>query len=354
MTLEGAINFSESNNSTIYTMNSVQTGQYCAVIPKNTDGELSMLVDMNMKSVFDSLMANSITKDELVNQINEEYNYVEATYPHGILVLPMIDINLLSNAVMSNDKQKMFDETKKIGGITSEIYKKLTDAGIEKSRINQKIMIIEKNDNDIKFVEWLKTQMPNFVDGVALSILKSKVEEVASTNSFANVNPFTGEVSDEAVKQEPVANDIFGAPQVSSDNQPATPVVPVENNSVQNDIFANSTPVFEQPVQMPENISSQSDSKPVQMPDNIPSQVEPQPVQSTSLNVSQNDTVISEQQVVAPSPIPEQVSEVNNQEPVLDKKSGGFANLLILLIILIVVTVASIELGKFLFNTFGA
>ena len=34
MTLEGAINFSESNNSTIYTMNSVQTGQYCVVIPK--------------------------------------------------------------------------------------------------------------------------------------------------------------------------------------------------------------------------------------------------------------------------------------------------------------------------------
>lgn len=347
MTLEGAINFSESNNSTIYTMNSVQTGQYCVVIPKNTDGELSMLVDMNMKAVFDSLMSNSISKEELVKQINEEYSYVEGNYPHGILVLPMIDINLLSNAVISNDKQKMFDETKKIGGITSEIYKKLTDAGIDKNKINQKIMIIEKNDNDIKFVEWLKTQMPNFVDGVSLESLKPKAVENVSENSnpFANVNPFTGEVSSEPEKQDTVVNDIFGTSQTTIVTQPEvspTPV-PVENNNVQNDIFANPASVAEQPVQMPENIQ------------NI---IEPQPVQNTSLNVSQNDNVSpvqsQVQQVVTPSPMPEQVVETSEQESNLDKKSGGFANLLILVIILIVVTVASIELGKFLYSTFGA
>ena len=35
MTLAGANNFSENSNSTIYTINSQQTGQYSIVMPKN-------------------------------------------------------------------------------------------------------------------------------------------------------------------------------------------------------------------------------------------------------------------------------------------------------------------------------
>ena len=56
MTLEGANNFSENSNSTIYTINSQQTGQYSIVMPKNTDKEISMLIDLNMKPAFDSVL----------------------------------------------------------------------------------------------------------------------------------------------------------------------------------------------------------------------------------------------------------------------------------------------------------
>ena len=46
MTLEGAINFNETNDYTIYTMNSVTAGQYCVVLPKNNNGNYNMLVDI--------------------------------------------------------------------------------------------------------------------------------------------------------------------------------------------------------------------------------------------------------------------------------------------------------------------
>ena len=37
----------------------------------------------------------------------------------------------------------------------------------------------------------------------------------------------------------------------------------------------------------------------------------------------------------------------------MEKKSNGFVNLAILLVILVGVTLVSIELGKFLYNTYG-
>lgn len=362
MTLEGAINFSESNDSNIYTMNSPQTGQYCVVIPKNIDGTLSMFVDINMKSLFDSLINNTITKDQLVEKINEEYKYVRNSYSSGILVLPMLDKALLEGAIGSGDKQKMFDETKKIGGITSEIYRKLTDSGIDKSKINQKIMMIEVGEYDTKFVDWLKSQMPNFVEGVSLANLKAKCDSVSSAvvNPFADVNPFTGESSDvggaSAVGKSTTNNSIFGAPQetTSVNSTPVEEVKNPQNQTIPSDIFGSSpsTSITDN------NIAGTSVSEPqvsqnTSKPQISQSEIEPQPVH----NVSLGDLPVVEarpaQSTVTPNPAPV-INDIQESTPNdIDKKSGGFVNLLILLVILVVVTVISIEFGKFLFNTFG-
>ena len=74
----------------------------------------------------------------------------------------------------------------------------------------------------------------------------------------------------------------------------------------------------------------------------------PSPVQSTPLEATTTIT-------------PVQATEVNNageQQPadanIPEKKgSKGFTNLLILLVVLVIVTFISIELGKFLYNTYG-
>ena len=323
MTLEGANNFSENNNSTIYTMNSVQTGQYCVVVPKNIGDKVRMLVDLNMKKSFDSLINNSITKDSLVADINEEYSNIEKDYSGSVLVIPMIDVGEFGNSVNSNDKQTIFNETKKIGSITSEIYQKLCNSGVDKAKIDQKIIIVEKTDVDKKFVSWLEEQMPNFVDGVDYN-------ELVNKSIDNNVNPFIGGVSEPTV-----SNDVFG-PQVSEnkineDPQPVDTVldepkleenVPANDNS--GDLFVQSDSL----AQVNEPAKEVTDLK-----------VETKEAVS---NVNDNSSVKDNDVVVEP--------EVSN----IEKKSRGFANLLILLVILIGVTVASIELGKLLYNTFGS
>ena len=344
MTLAGANNFSENSNSTIYTINSQQTGQYSIVMPKNTDKEISMLIDLNMKPAFDSVINNSMTKESLVQQINEEYTYINNTYPSGVLVFPMLDINLLTSSINSGDKQKIFDETKKIGSITSEIYKKLNDAGVDKSKINQKIIIVEKTDVDNKFVSWLEEQMPNFVDGISYNELKNKQSnQPSSSDPFASINPFTGEAS--KVQTAPPTNDIF-----ASAPSPQSQIPEQQNISEQtNDIFSQpKQDTNQQETVNPTNTNEQNDI------------FEPKPIQNSHLETTQVLQTAPEQQNQTPSPtapstnttptVESEESQVNE----LDKKSGGFANLLILLVILVVVTVVSIELGKFLYNTFGA
>ena len=344
MTLAGANNFSENSNSTIYTINSQQTGQYSIVMPKNTDKEISMLIDLNMKPAFDSVINNSMTKESLVQQINEEYTYINNTYPSGVLVFPMLDINLLTSSINSGDKQKIFDETKKIGSITSEIYKKLNDAGVDKSRINQKIIIVEKTDVDNKFVSWLEEQMPNFVDGISYNELKNKQSnQPSSSDPFASINPFTGEAS--KVQTAPPTNDIF-----ASAPSPQSQIPEQQNISEQtNDIFSQpKQDTNQQETVNPTNTNEQNDI------------FEPKPIQNSHLETTQVLQTAPEQQNQTPSPTAPSTNTTPNVESEesqvneLDKKSGGFANLLILLVILVVVTVVSIELGKFLYNTFGA
>lgn len=329
MTLEGANNFSDNNNSITYTVNSTQSGQYCVVIPKNTDNKINMLVDLNMKNSFDSVINNKTNKEELVKLIDEEYTHIIGEYPSGILVLPMLDINELNNAIVSNDKQKMLAETKKIGNITSELYQKLSNGDIDKSKIDQKIIIIKKTDTDNKFVDWLKEQMPNFVDGINYEELKNKD---VSNIDLGNVNPFTGENSNN-VDAVPV-NDIFG----TTDNSDNTTL----NNEIQSSEPTQPVNVENTPEQLPsDNISNDTNND----------IIEPQPIADTKLETTQA-LPTSNNDISTNETTPDSTDNQENHE--LDKKSGGFANLLILVVILIGVTVASIELGKILYNTFGS
>jgi len=380
MTLEGAINFHDTELYTIYTMNSSTAGQYCVVLPKNSNGMYNMLVDLHMKSLFDSVNAGSKSRDELINEISGEYNNIKTKYSDAILVIPMFDEANYINIINTDDKQKMFDEVKKIGAITSELYKKLVDGGLDKSRLDQKIIIVEKNDYDKKFVEWLVGQMPNFVSSVNMNEL-----------SATPVNPF--------VANEPV-NNIFGAPVVetptvtdnvvNNTNVVNEPVVP--NNNLFNEqpvAEAVVTPTVEVPVQQPvvesnnvvPNIFGEQSvqqatpvtepvAPAVEVPVQQPVVEEPKPVQSVELDKTvtfspvNEATVVQPQQVQQPAPAVtteaaapvDTVMETGDAEAgtgEIAKKSNGFVNLAILLVILAGVTLASIELGKFLYNTYG-
>ena len=364
MTLEGAINFNETTDYIIYTMNSVTTGQYGVVVPKNITSTLNMLVDLHMKGSFDAVSSGTNTKDQLVEEISVEYNKLKSKYVDGMLVMPMIDEISFQNAVTNNDKQKMFDEVKKIGAITSELYKKITDSGIEKQKIDQKIIIVEKDQNDENFVSWLKTQMPNFVDGIRYAEL-GNVSNVNDNNLFG---PVVGvQDTSDLSNPTPVSNgSIFDTPVPNASVEPVAPTMPVEpippvmdvpTNPVPNsnvDIFgipmdvqgvnntgpvaSNNTPVEPSPV------VSQADA-------GIASSVEaPKPVESSPLEGTTTFSPISN--TISDSST--NVTESGNVSTVTEHGSKGFANLLILFVILVGVTIISIELGKFLYSVYGA
>ena len=351
MNLEGAISFSENDVSNIYTMNSSSAGQYCVIVPKNPDGVLSMLVDFSKKDLFDSLTNGTISKDDLLKEINEEYSKLRENYSSGMLIFPMMVKSDLDSAVNNDDKQKMFDGTKKIAAFTSDVYKKVIDSGVDKAKISQKIIIVENDETDSKFVTWLKEQQPNFVD----SVKYDKPNNDTVQNNTVDVDIFGAP----AVEPQPVTGDIFASNNVEEqvENVPEVesldnPEVTQEPEVANNDIFGGEAVVDSvEPVN--EIIDNSNDGINQETTDEQP--MEPRPIENVSLN-NETQPVNNTDLNVEPQPEQNVVSEATNEENdvSVDKKSGGFANLLILLVILAVVTVVSIEFGKFLFNTFNA
>ena len=376
MTIDGANQFHDATDYIIYTMNSATTGQYCMVLPKNIGSTLNMLIDLHMKNSFDAVSSGTKTKEQLVEKISREYLNLKTKYPDGMLIFPMFSEEFLVSTIASGDKQKMFDETKKIGAITSELYKKLTDAGVENQKIDQKIIIVEKNEEDQKYVEWLKVQMPNFVDGVDYKEFEKK-EVVEPMNPFMSENPFAPvpPVAQSPVEPKVQSNSIFDqvvsnptvAPAVTPNVTPEVPVPPVAPASTEEvtsaspstdsfDIFG--TPLNSVPNQNPNpiNIPTETPVAP-QVPEQssnleIPKEEGPKPVSNVELEGTTTFSPIAEPQVEKKEEV---VAENASGEVTEERKSSkGFANLLILCVILIGVTLASVELGKFLYSVYGA
>lgn len=383
MKLEGANAFSENNLFTIYTVNSMTSGEYAVVMPKEVMGTVNMLIDFHQKSFFDNLISGSKTKDDLMKVLEGEYNFIKNTYANFMLVLPMFDENSYISIVNSKDKQKMFDEVKKIGAITSEVYKKVTESGFNAQNIDQKIIVLEKTNEDTSFVEWLKEQMPNFVEG-----LKYQEEKKEEINPFMGVNPF-GPASVEnptSTTVQPSGNSIFDTPVTPQPAVQSEPVVtPTVESTPNNDIFGNSTPQTPTPVQQPSNETPVENTSSIfENPTPTQTTVEPtQQVQSTMPNIGFSTPVenvttkVADPQPIntvdlegttAFRPIPGDTTQIQNPNPTTatpveaksieevqeeHKSSKGIANLLILLVILVGVTLASIELGKFLYNVYG-
>lgn len=370
MTLEGAINFHETTDYIIYTMNSATTGQYGVVMPKNISGAFNMLVDLHMKGSFDGVSTGLRKKEQLVEEINEEYSKLKAQYMDGMLVMPMIDEVSFQNAVTNNDKQKMFDEVKKIGAITSELYKKLTDSGVEKQKIDQKIIIVEKGKDDENFVSWLKIQMPNFVDGILYHVSNESQQEV---NPFMNTQDLFAQAAEEPkVEVASSGTSVVSGGGIFDTVSPTVPVEPVVSSApssesnldtsstvpnsnvdifgISNDIQGVNNTEVVSGVTANSSVVDQSLSNDLNV-NSVFTVDTPKPVESASLDGTTTFQPISDDLKVQQEGAG---SEESDGGTVTDHASKGFANLLILFVVLIGVTIVSIELGKFLYSVYGA
>ncbi len=363
MILEGANKLKEDSLYTVYAMNSTTAGQYCVVMPNNINDTLNMLIDLHEKSLFDEVASETKTKDDLINALEKEYEQVKTKYPFGILIVPMIKEDEYANAVNTLDKQKMFDETKKIGAITSELYKKLTESGVEKQKINQKIIMIEKEEVDGKYVNWLKEQMPNYVEGISLGEKKEETPVPQETTNIFGIP--TEEVKNEA-PSEPIAPQLEEAPKTDGifDNNPIPPATqepiptpPLETPTIPQapTVPTENVDIFgipkEQPAAPVSNIETPTPAVPEQAPpQESPTLItpeEPKAVQNVALEGTTTFSAI-------PNNPQQTVENANQPQPEEGKKSNGFVNLAILLVVLIGVTIVSIELGKFLYSVYGA
>ena len=376
MTLEGANNLKETNEYNIYTMNSATAGQYCVIMPNNVNDTLNMLIDLHQKQLFDEVSKGTKTKDDLIKVLTDEYLKGKEKYPNNILIVPMINNEEFSSAVATLDKQKMFDETKKIGAITSELYKKLTAAGIDKQKIDQKIIMIENKEEDTKFVNWLKEQMPNFVEGISLTEApKEEVQAPAEPTATPDIFGLPAEepkVETPAPAPEPTpAAEPEPTPEVTPEPQapifdipaapeptpaPETPPVmemptPAETPEKEVDIFGIPA---DQPAAPVEN-SVQQPAPTVEATPAPAAEPAPEPVAAPTEEAPKAVQNVELEGTTTFSPIPEPAPQPTETEVAAPaKKSNGFVNIAILLVVLVVVTIVSIELGKFLFSVYGA
>lgn len=238
MTLEGTNVLQSGSDYSINTVSSSTAGNYCAIIPNQILEATDVLMDLHKKSLFDELSKGTKSKEEVVANIEKEYNDLKAQRPNLIIVFPMMDEEIYKNIVNSADKQKLFDLTKNMGAITNELYKKITDTGIESSKINKKIIMIEATEEDHKLVAWLKEQMPSAIDGIEYTPSSLAKENpfmsgnMFATSSVENTNPFISDTPQniENVPQPtPVQNvDLEGTTTFSA--------IPSANNNEPNDI----------------------------------------------------------------------------------------------------------------------
>ena len=246
----------------------------------------------------------------------------------------------------------------------------MTENSVYKNNIDQNIVIVKKDENDNKFVDWLKEQMPNFVDGMEYNTNNIESPVVSDTNQESVSNDiFAQPVVD--VPVEPVS-EVSSVPPVQENNVPVEPAVPEATPVIENDIFGGgtsevqeptpavpeATPVVSEPtpvVQVPEPVpvNDTVQSQEVQPSSPVVNDVEPKAVSSAELNGTTTFSPIIEP---TPAPVSDATPVVENNVNIPEdrKKSGGFANLLIILVVLIGVTIASIELGKYLFSVYGA
>lgn len=399
MILEGANLFFESDLFNIYMVNSVNAGKYSMIIPKNIGEKLEMVVSIHREKIFNDVQSGVKTKDDLVNDFSKLFKDATSKISDGMVVIPMLNEDEFKNIVTNMDKQKMFDETKKIGAITSEIYNKLSNAGIPKSKINQKLLFIVESDTDLSFVNWLKEQMPNFVDGLKLEDVQPEKIEVENSpfmgeSIFGSVNnvsidkPVEAPVIPEPLVESPVVNDTpVGVSSTVTNDVPrdsssifdnaGSPISEVKTEETsQNNVFENTqenNSFFTSSVQkeiinnldIPNSnvdvfgVSNESSNimtnevKQVINPNVVKNDTvsNPTPVESSKLEGTMTFEAIKTEQNMQPENNSESVT---SDVGVVRKKNGGFVNLLILLVVLVVVTIISIELGKFLYSVYGA
>lgn len=138
-------------NYTIYKITHQATGGYYVCVPNNQLQNYQMFVGFANKDL------STLSKEEIIVEVNKVASFVNSLNNAGIYILPDIPISQLEQAVLAND-ERMFNNilVNRIQPITKQVYL-LLNKRVNTSMIN----MIMQSGNDKKIVDWISNQYQN-------------------------------------------------------------------------------------------------------------------------------------------------------------------------------------------------
>lgn len=164
----------EFDNYSIYKVYNKIFGNYYLCVPKNINSRCNFVLGFLEQD------ANTITNNDLVNNINDVYKMISTINNDSIYIVPEIPVSTLEQAALENDMPMysdiFYNKINPIVLCTTELLIKIDIDPKDYNKVNQIIQVIVRNDNDKKFAGWMSLQ-PNigsFIKEIKYEYLKNE------------------------------------------------------------------------------------------------------------------------------------------------------------------------------------
>lgn len=192
--------FHKESEYKIYELYNNKAESYYLTIPNNDIDTFEIYVAFPKKDI------SSLSQEEIINEIKEINDLVIKSNPSSIYILPNIKVSELTDAANENDFKLYNELLSHIHTTLSDTYDKI---GKHKN-IKQKITFIKQTNSDSKFINWLETNMNNYINSISINSLKrnntKEKEEIKSNNILEQTNPKTKKLTPEKLNNHGFSN----------------------------------------------------------------------------------------------------------------------------------------------------
>lgn len=143
---------------------------YYLCVPNNTSNFYHLFIGFSM------LNLKELEQEDLYKEIRKIGDSLNASYKNAVYILPIIDIDILKEAVIEND-DRLYNKllNNYIQPITADIHSKFLNSKIYFSHI---IKFIRQNDQDSKIISWISMKLgSDYVREITFDITKDNSDD---------------------------------------------------------------------------------------------------------------------------------------------------------------------------------